>query len=100
MEPAEELLELLSLNCACHGNLLVGHSEVNIQHQRLLTRPGPKLDEELLFMLALYRDWSEYPLKRKYQLRRKKIGNFVNSFDWFKSETLGTALKTNIIFSA
>ena len=26
----------------------------------------------------------------KYQLRRKKIGNFVNSFDWFKSETLGT----------
>ena len=46
------LIDLL-FDCARHGNLLVGHSEVNIQHQRLLTRTGLKLDEELLFILAL-----------------------------------------------
>ena len=66
MEPAEELLELLSLDCARHGNLLVGHSEVNIQHQRFLTRTGTKLDEELfLIYTRAVRDWNEYPLEMK-----------------------------------
>ena len=48
-----------------------------------------RVQNSILYTRAV-RDWSEYPLKMKYQLRRKKIGNFVNSFDWFKLETLGT----------